>query len=392
MNLEQITQNLFTLTRTPIVLISKFDTEKKFLNYNIPYQMKGIIKGNRKFVKDNSIDYLVYRFKDYTELCYCSFKILESTVIVGPFLERDASSKVIHNLSIRLNLIQSEHSQLEQFYHNLSILNDDELDFIYNIFSNIMHMKFRPPEFTEIYFDHDSVNANYIHKELLAQSDSTLRNFNVEEQFTSIIEKGDVYRAEDFNASYILSHTTQGEEDSLQDEKTRLRIFEAICNRAAIRGGIDIQFANQISKNFELSINSLNSIKESESLSQDIILDYTWAVNNYSLQGHSNLIRQAVLFIRRNLALPYGLNRLASDLQVSKEHLSREFKKETGKTVSLYIQHSKVLEAIEMLKHSKYSVADISIRLGFSSSSYFTTVFKRHMGLSPKQYVVRNLK
>lgn len=392
MNLEQITQNLFTLTRTPIVLISKFDTEKKFLNYNIPYQMKGIIKSNRKFVKDNSVDYLVYRFKDDTELCYCSFKILESTIIVGPFLERDASSKVIHDLSLRLNLIQSEHSLLEQFYHNLSILNDEELDFIYNIFSNIMHMKFRPPEFTEIHFDHDSTKTNYIQRELQAQSKSTLQNYKVEEQFTSIIVSGDVYRAEDFNASYILSHTTQGEEDSVQDEKTRLRIFEAICNRAAIRGGIDIQFANQISKNFELSIDSLNSIRESEALSQDIILDYTWAVNNYSLQGYSNLIRKAVLNIRRNLALPYGLNRLATNLQVSKEHLAREFKKETGKTVSLYIQYSKVLEAIEMLKYSNYSVSDISARLGFSSSSYFTNVFKKHMGVSPKQYAVRNIK
>ena len=100
MNLEQITQNLFTLTDTPIVLISKFDIEREFIDYNIPYQIKGIIKMNREFVKQKTVDYSVYLFTDTSELTYCSFKVLESTLIIGPFLEKKIDPRIVNALSL----------------------------------------------------------------------------------------------------------------------------------------------------------------------------------------------------------------------------------------------------------------------------------------------------
>jgi len=255
-----------------------------------------------------------------------------------------------------------------------------------------MHIKFRLPEFKRIHTDSVASSTKAIRGEFLLQANEVANNFKVENQFTSIIESGDIYKAEDFNSSYILNQTSQAEGNSIENEKTRLRLFETLCNRAAIRGGIDIQFAHQIAKNFEVSINSMNSIKDGEFLSQDIIVDYTWAVKNYSLLKYSNLIRNAVLHIRRNVTVPYGLSRLATDLRISREHLSREFKKETGETVSSYIQFAKVLEAIQLLKHSNNSISDISNLLGYSNSTYFTKIFKKHMGISPKQYASRNIK
>lgn len=392
MNLEQITHSLFTLSDTSMILISKFGIERKFVNYNIPYQMKGIIDSNREFVKQKTIDYKVYRFKDNTELAYCSFKVLESTLIMGPFLEKKVNAKVLKELSLRLKLIQSEFAHIESFYQSLSIISEEELDFIYNVISNITHTKFRPPEYIHIELEDSLSNRSFFKNELHDQTEKVIQSFNVEQQFITIIESGDVYKAEDFNSSYLLSQTTLGEGDSLQDEKIRLTILDTLCNRAAIRGGIDIQFAHQISKNFEILINSMNTVKECEDLSQDIIVEYTWAVKNYSLLRYSNLIRNAVLHIRRNIKSAYGLGVLAGELRVSKEHLAREFKKETGKTVSSYIQYTKIIEAKVLLKSSKHSIADISNILGFSNSTYFSRIFKKHIGLSPKQYVSRNLK
>ena len=51
-----------------------------------------------------------------------------------------------------------------------------------------------------------------------------------------------------------------------------------------------------------------------------------------------------------------------------------------------YIQQEKIIEGENLLKYSEHEVATISSYLGFSSQSYFNTVFKKYTGMTPAKY------
>ena len=67
-------------------------------------------------------------------------------------------------------------------------------------------------------------------------------------------------------------------------------------------------------------------------------------------------------------------------------HLSRKFQEEMDCSIIEYIQNSKVVQAKYLLEHSSNSVDEISEELGFNSRTYFTSIFKKYVGVTPSVY------
>jgi AraC family transcriptional regulator len=63
------------------------------------------------------------------------------------------------------------------------------------------------------------------------------------------------------------------------------------------------------------------------------------------------------------------------------------FKQSMGITLHQYILKCRVEKAKYLLQHSQLSVADIAIRVGFCDQSHLTRLFKRIVGVPPKQFL-----
>lgn len=87
---------------------------------------------------------------------------------------------------------------------------------------------------------------------------------------------------------------------------------------------------------------------------------------------------------------PLTLALLAEQEQVSPSYLSRCFRKELGMGIHEYLNHYRILKAVELLQTN--SVAQTCYLCGFSDSSHFICVFKKHMGCTPMQYQKRCLQ
>lgn len=74
---------------------------------------------------------------------------------------------------------------------------------------------------------------------------------------------------------------------------------------------------------------------------------------------------------------------------MSPAHFSRQFKQCTGRSYTDYCQTHRLKQAGRLLTQTHHSITDISFRLGFSSPSYFIRQFKRHFGVTPKQFKQR---
>lgn len=76
----------------------------------------------------------------------------------------------------------------------------------------------------------------------------------------------------------------------------------------------------------------------------------------------------------------------ADRLCISPKHLSRIVFSTSGKHASEWIANARIIESKICLRMTKLSLSDISDRLNFSSPSHFGRFFKRHTGLTPKEY------
>ena len=76
----------------------------------------------------------------------------------------------------------------------------------------------------------------------------------------------------------------------------------------------------------------------------------------------------------------------ADKFGISYSYFSRSFKQIMNMSFKEYINYLKINEAQRLLLTTTKSISEISNELGFSSSSHFINVFKKHKGCSPKQY------
>ncbi|MFV8819837.1 helix-turn-helix domain-containing protein [Haliea sp. E17] len=71
---------------------------------------------------------------------------------------------------------------------------------------------------------------------------------------------------------------------------------------------------------------------------------------------------------------------------VSEGHLMRAFKVSTGSSLHDTITQQRLLLARDLLRDSDLAVSEIALRLGFAGGAYFSTAFRRFVGMSPSRY------
>ncbi|MDO4291925.1 MAG: response regulator [Eubacteriales bacterium] len=102
---------------------------------------------------------------------------------------------------------------------------------------------------------------------------------------------------------------------------------------------------------------------------------------------NSRLADRALRYIRENYAdETLNIPRLAAQLYLSPGYLSLLFKKETGKTINQYLTETRISRARQLLADRSLSLHLIAQRTGYHDANYFSKVFKRETGFSPKAY------
>ena len=97
-------------------------------------------------------------------------------------------------------------------------------------------------------------------------------------------------------------------------------------------------------------------------------------------------IDELAKYIRSNFSYDLSLEFLAKHMNLSREYLSRYFKKYMGKTISEYLLEVRIEKAKQMLRTTTNSISDICEYCGYASISNFQKAFKKVTGVSPSQY------
>lgn len=105
-----------------------------------------------------------------------------------------------------------------------------------------------------------------------------------------------------------------------------------------------------------------------------------------SQKGNNKILGKVKRYIFKHLHKKISIQEMALEVGMNKEYLSHIFHKLEGTTIMNYIQQKKIRERENLLKYSGHEVTTISSHLGFSSQSYFNTIFKKYTGMTPAKY------
>ncbi|WBO21812.1 helix-turn-helix domain-containing protein [Sphingomonas abietis] len=104
-------------------------------------------------------------------------------------------------------------------------------------------------------------------------------------------------------------------------------------------------------------------------------------------QAHgAALVREIHAFLDGNLDRPLDLDVLADHFRISRRHLTRLFVEISGETILSRLQTLRIGRAKEYLAHTRMSVIEIALAVGFQSPSHFGQMFRRQTGAGPAEW------
>lgn len=110
------------------------------------------------------------------------------------------------------------------------------------------------------------------------------------------------------------------------------------------------------------------------------------AVEDTSNAQEASTVSKAKAYIDFNFSGKLTIAQIATDLNISRSHLYKTFKEETGLSPCEYLAQCRIRLAAKLLEESDMSIREIANAVGFETYSAFFRAFKLHTGLSAIQY------
>jgi two-component system response regulator YesN len=310
--------------------------------------------------------------------------------IIGPFLIQvpnlDKIDALFHT-ELNKQIIMGE------FVRGLKLLGNSRIQGAVNILNHagsIQHVPYRKlnaDQNARYQFDESDI------QHILEQPDENdtqviESRYELEREMMSAVEHGDKKTMKSLmvEAKNSFDFSDRFPNQPVKAMKNMLIVLNTLLRMAAARGKVQPFFLHHISEKFSKQIERCDSINSLHTL-QDLMYDeYCDLVNQRAITGYSPLVQTAAQHIHVYFSKPLNLKQLAGKCLVHPAHLSRQFKKETGITLTDYQNRARINQAKLLLAKSNTSIDWIAGQVGFDDAGYFTRIFNKLEGMSPSKY------
>ena len=111
-------------------------------------------------------------------------------------------------------------------------------------------------------------------------------------------------------------------------------------------------------------------------------------MENVEVKGNNDALMDRVMrAINENIQDPdFGVDKLASEVGLSRTQLHRKMKEITGVSTGEFIRNLRLKQAARLISEGKINIAQAAFAVGFNNQTYFSTAFKKHFGMTPTEY------
>ena len=213
------------------------------------------------------------------------------------------------------------------------------------------------------------------------------------EHSRELIEKflynGTVNELDSFTELYMEEFSKDAFKTELMRQYLIMDIYITIMSFCEKTGISNKEFASEAEK-IHNKMQRQQSVRELQANLRELLDKSIGVRDSVSARKYSDIIKTAQDMIMQNyMQEDISLNSVAEIVDMSPSYFSSVFSKEVGKTFVEYLTEIRMDKAKELLMCTSMKTSDIGHRVGYKDSHYFSFIFKKKQGCSPKEYRAR---
>ena len=305
---------------------------------------------------------------------------------IGPFRDEELSANYFTQILRDSRISPSEIQPLKSIYEQMPFAHPDSVSAVVRHVLSVYY-----PEFADV----SPVLMQYadqkrdidINKELLdAYTVEHAKDYqNSLLNFLQAVKTGDTPVAQQALHSF-LNDARFVHDNSMREFRWLLHSLNNYCHAELLTTDIHPYHIIKQMISTRTKIDSLTTMAKLEQMPGEICHKYCLLVKNYANPNYSKQTKDIIDYIRLHLEEELSLAYLADYFHKNASTLSYSFSKETGNNLTQYIQQERIREALRLFNTTDFSVSDVAIMVGYQDFSYFSKIFSKQVGMSPREY------
>ena len=339
----------------------------------------------------------IYKLTTSFKLCYLFMLLPQRTnddlLLIGPFLSKPLDARKTFEIGEKNNVSPKNQKLLEGYFASLPVLGDSSQ--IYAMLDTFAETVWGGSQAyslidlsSEIISDYRRENTldGDSEKDVLLSMELMERRYAFENELMRAVSQGHDHKISGFFSEIGNLNLERRLSDPLRDYKNYCIIMNTLLRKAAENGGVHPLYLDEISSIYAVKIEQLTSSSMIQELMSEMYRSYCRLVRKHSMKSYSTPVRRAIATIHSDLSAKLSLRTLAEKQNLSCGYLSSVFKKETGKTITDFILAERMQLAMHLLATTRLQIQTIALHCGIVDVQYFSKLFKKFVGKTPKSY------
>ncbi|MGL5259057.1 MAG: helix-turn-helix transcriptional regulator [Lachnospiraceae bacterium] len=307
-------------------------------------------------------------------------------ISVGPFRLEEVSTTFINTL-IKKNALPSNSKKLiQQYLISMPLVDENKLcemvrHFLAYFIPEYLTTTIKIIDYSETMQNHVS-NIEHINNYSLIASEQYAKYYR---NLIEKIQSGNIDSISETANNYA-HFTGILNPRSISVLKRNLFVLNGQISGHLYDTSVHPNYIDILANENSMKIENTHSIEQLLSIYPQVIRKYCLLVKNHANANLSHLTRNVINYINQHIDEDLSLSLLCKEHKRSASFLSHTFHQETGTTVTEYIHSTRMEAALKYLNTTPLSIREIAITIGIPDLSYFSKLFKRHIGMSPSNY------
>ena len=316
--------------------------------------------------------------------------VLLGSILAGPFLMDEPDSLLLSDIGEKYSIPTAPLLEMYEEAGSLPVFEPARVTYISRLLYymcsglvtdsraqfNLNHNKL---------YQQSKINESIQMYKASPQVNSRVYPYEKEKALITKLKTGDTEQAKAL-LNDLLGYVFFAEGNNFEVVKSRALELSSLLSRAAIEGGATSDSVLKVNNQFLMSLQNITDLDDLCYKLQETIDVFTDCMFNYIPSKGNEITKKAIRYISQNFSRNLTLDEVADHVHLNPAYFSTLFKQSTGSSFKEYLNMVRIEESKRLLSNTDYSIIDISLATGFEDQSYFSKVFKKYTGLTPKQY------
>jgi two-component system, response regulator YesN len=336
-----------------------------------------------------------YIFSCHANLTYIAFPLVHreallGTILVGPFLMDAPDSTLVSDLSDKYELPPAQLLALYDELSEIVILPPERVTHISKLINHLLSPLLPDEQQAAKQNREKTGQQSRISETIRMFKTQELQSaekypFDKEKELLVQVKTGNVPAAKGV-LNDLLGYVLFCEGGQVPTMKNRALELATLLSRVAIEGGAITDSIFQLNNRFIATLQGIGNMEALCYQLQEIVEAFMANMFLFEKQSGSEAVRRAMRYIAQHYFEPLSLEHVAEQVRLSPAYFSGLFRRAVGVGFSEYLNRVRIEESKRLLTSTDYAIVDIAVAVGYSDQSYFSKVFKKHTGLSPRLY------